>query len=106
MKNPDIKRKSHPVLIAALFGGLLFAGLTLLMVIIAHGKPDYILGFLGIPSGILIDKAGLYDWFFELHNVDSASNILVVTVNGLIGAFLFSMLAVFWHLLVKVTKKN
>jgi hypothetical protein len=100
MNKLNTKRKFRAVLIAALVGGVLFAGLSLAAikeVPQSQGEGGYVIG---IPSDIILGGTKLGKWLLHQPG-DLLARLAVMMVNGLIGAFLFAAPVAFWQFIVK-----
>ncbi|MGB8369199.1 MAG: hypothetical protein ACLPYZ_13280 [Limisphaerales bacterium] len=119
MKNPSSKSNPRSVLRAALWGGLLFAGFSAAMMTVCYirGSKGDLLGpeaLIGIPTAIIFHVLHLHgtiidDWVSHVSNIDVnsvgfdylVSGIEFSIVNGLLGAFLFAVVARFRQFIVK-----
>src|SRR5258706_10303285 len=94
MKNPNAKRKFRVVLIAAIVGGLLFAGLSFEAATEAshsHDEGAYVIGLL---ADIVLDGTAFGKWLLHQPS-DLLVNLVVATKNGLFGGFAFAVVAAF-----------
>ena len=102
MTNLPIKSRLHIVVRAALWGALLFAAFTFLVLFCFHfwgqqqsGKwsvIDSIRAFVGVPAFFLFGGAGVSE---------DVAGLICAFVNGLLGGFIFASLAVIWRFIVR-----
>jgi hypothetical protein len=115
MKNPNTSKKLRAVLKAAIWGAVLFTVTILLSNLVNAMGPhenlnvfwDAISSSLGvlvffqsIPTAFVMSALGFQDF--------SHPSIVYVQymVNGLIGAIVFALVALFWQFVVKSRSKN
>jgi nicotinamide riboside transporter PnuC len=94
MNNPNTKKKLRVVLITAIVGGLLFAGLSFAAATEAshsHDEGAYVIGLLAD----ILDGTTFGKWLLHQPS-DLLVNLVVATINGLFGAFAFAVVAAFW----------
>ncbi len=118
MKNPNAYKKSWSLLKAAIFGGLLFAGLSLTTMIGKHfwgygasGNfgPDFFGSlemFVGTPAAIIASGTEIDKWFLHFHSTTSSylfTCLFIIAVNGLLGAALFAVFRIFRPLTMRQT---
>ena len=112
MKNHNYKSKPRSVFRAALWGGLLFAGFSAVVMVVCYfcGSKGDLLGpeaLIGIPAGIILyglHLNGPNDWISNLHSIPLIYLICGMefsVVNGLLGALLFAVVARFRRFIVK-----
>jgi hypothetical protein len=101
MKNPNTKKKFRVVLIAAIFGAVVFAGGCIAFLISNHVSGHDTDAFVGpgivlsIPSLIAAHIIGLQNSAF------AQTPAFGVIINGLLGAFLFAVPIAFWQFVMK-----
>jgi hypothetical protein len=105
MKNLSTKRKLRAVLKASIISGLLFGGLSLLIIIIgitkaplpqSDGESESVY-VIAIPFLVIMDATKLGNWFSPQPGY--WLGLAVVLINGLLGAFLFGVPVAFWQFL-------
>jgi hypothetical protein len=106
MKNLNFKRKLRVVLMAAIYGAVLFDVMGFIsMSIRSHTEAGYFWNdFSGIIGFILFLPTILILSTFGLQNV--AENVNGYIVYALSGAFIFSILAAIWQFVMKSRSKN